>query len=185
MLALVGRCLLVIVASSLGSIAYSDSFEVYQRALDLIKSTADSICGEASTKGEGRSSELQGSVQAQLRGLASKLAGVGISGSGKIASEEYQNVVREDLAANLRDIRACKLKIFETLKDAFLQPSVPAPAPPAQTVPDRRGHEQPAPLPMPNQLAVIRIVKCKVGRDQFFIQNSMVYADPQKLAIRY
>jgi hypothetical protein len=177
MLSLVGRCLIIVAASASSSAVYSADDLALQRALGMIEHTADGICGEASTKGEARSSEIRGNVQAQLRGLVSKLAGIGISGLGEITSEEYQNVLREDLAANLRDIRACRLRIFESLKDALLQPTAPSPAPPAHALPDKPAPE--APAPFPNQPRVISIIKCEVGRDQFFIQNGFLYSDPQ------
>ena len=67
------------------------------------------------------SSEVNGNVTAQLRGLASKLADLGVSGTGRISSEQYQNVLRSDLAATLKDNAACKLKVFETLQTKFLR----------------------------------------------------------------
>jgi hypothetical protein len=73
-----------------------------------------------STSGQADSSEVNGNVTAQLRGLASKLADLGVSGTGRISSEQYQNVLRSDLAATLKDNAACKLKVFETLQTKFL-----------------------------------------------------------------
>jgi hypothetical protein len=71
-----------------------------------------------------------GNLQAQLQGLAKKLLDVGGSGSGKITSSEYENVAREDLAANLHDVRTCRLKMFDSLKAAaFGQNRLPTPTP--------------------------------------------------------
>src|SRR5580658_7637205 len=67
------------------------------QVLDLITQTADSICNVISTRGEAGSSEVKGQVTAQLSGLAAKLAGVGVSGTGRITSEQYQGVLRTDL----------------------------------------------------------------------------------------
>jgi hypothetical protein len=94
-----------------------------QRALELIANTADRICGEAQTSGNIENSELQGKIEGQLKGLASKLAEAGISGSGKITNEQYQGVVRSELASTLHDIRQCKLKILERLQEQVLGPS--------------------------------------------------------------
>ena len=99
-----------------------------RKALELITSTANSICNVVSTKGEANSSEVKGNVNVQLSGLASKLADVGLSGSGSINSADYQNVLRQDLAGLLKDSTACKLKVLEMLQSKLLGPA-PAPAP--------------------------------------------------------
>lgn len=100
--------------------ACAQALGAQQRALKLITDTADKICNVVSTKGEANSEEVKGNVNASLRGLASKLADAGISGSGSITSEQYQNVLRSDLAATLKDNAACKLKVFDTLQNKLL-----------------------------------------------------------------
>jgi hypothetical protein len=106
------------------------------QAIDLLTNTADRICNVVSTKGTTQSSEVKGEVKAQLSGLASKLADVGVSGSGSLNNDEYQNVIRQDLAQTLRDNATCKLKVFETLQTKLLAASaapVPEPTPPKVT----------------------------------------------------
>ncbi|HET6376865.1 MAG TPA: hypothetical protein VFG05_00925 [Methylocella sp.] len=100
--------------------AHADNFEAQQKALDLITAAADKICNVVSTRGEVNSSEVQGNVTVQLRGLATKLAEAGVSGTGSITSEQYENVLRSDLAATLKDNTACRLKVFETLQQKLL-----------------------------------------------------------------
>ena len=88
--------------------------------IELITDTADRICNVVTATGSASSMDVQGEVKAELSGLASRLANAGISGSGKLAEERYQNVLREDLAGVLRDNAACKLKVFETLSSKIL-----------------------------------------------------------------
>lgn len=100
--------------------ARADNFEAQQKALDLITAAADKICNVVSTRGEVNSSDVKGNVTVQLRGLASKLVEAGVSGTGSITSEQYENVLRSDLAATLKDNTACRLKVFETLQQKLL-----------------------------------------------------------------
>ena len=100
------------------------SAELLGDQIKLITDTADRICNVVTANGSASSMDVQGEVKAELRGLASKLASAGISGSGKLAEEHYQNVLREDLAGTLRDNAACKLKVFETLSTK-IRTSVP------------------------------------------------------------
>lgn len=88
--------------------------------LKLITDTADRICNVVTAAGSSNSSEVQGQVKAELHGLLSHLAEAGISGSGKVSEDHYQNVLRQDLAGTLRDNAACKLKVFETLSTKLL-----------------------------------------------------------------
>ncbi len=101
-----------------------------EQALDLITQTADRICNVVSTKGEVESAEVKGQVQAQLSGLAAKLANAGVSGTGGINNEQYQNVLRQDLASTLHDNVECRLKVFHTLQARIISPPPPVPVPP-------------------------------------------------------
>jgi hypothetical protein len=109
----------VIVFAQIASAAPLDTAE----ALNLITQTADRICSVVSTKGEAESADVKGQVQAQLTGLAAKLASVGVSGTGSINNEQYQNVLRQDLASTLHDNAQCKLKVFQTLEGKLLPES--------------------------------------------------------------
>lgn len=113
-----------------GSVSAQPTLESQRAALDMINATANNICNVVSTRGEANSIEAQGDVSAQLRGLASRLAGVGISGAAQITNERYENVLREHLADTLRDNAICKLKVFETLHGTLLSPvATPRPSP--------------------------------------------------------
>jgi hypothetical protein len=105
------------------------------KALQLITDTADRICNVVASSGRSDTSEVQGQVKAELGGLASRLANVGISGSGKLDNENYQNVLRQDLATTLRDNAACKLKVFDTLQSRLL-PNAPSAGPSRRPAPE-------------------------------------------------
>jgi hypothetical protein len=95
--------------------------------LKLITDTADRICNVITTSGSSRSVDVEGQVKAELGGLASRLADVGISGSGKLNDEQYQSVLRQDLAGTLKDNANCKYKVYKDLSDKILQPVPPSP----------------------------------------------------------
>ncbi len=98
-------------------------------ALSAIADTADRICGILATRGEANTTKVTGEVHAELSGLAKRLASVGVSGSSDIASSNYQGMLQQDLPATLKDIRDCKLKVFDKLQATVLpgttQPSGP------------------------------------------------------------
>jgi len=91
-----------------------------ETTLILIASTADRICGVVRDSGSATSTAAKGVVKTELRGLANQLgtAGVtaGVEGSGGIATDEYQNVLREQLPAVLESNSKCKLRVFELLQ---------------------------------------------------------------------
>lgn len=98
----------------------AQDLETKQKALDAIARFAAETCNVVSTHGEADSMEVKGDVRAQLSGLAAKLADLGISGSGTIKNERYQNVLQSDLAAALKDNANCKLEVFKSLKNELL-----------------------------------------------------------------
>ena len=136
-------------AIALVHVASAAPLDTTAQALDLITQTADRICNVVSTKGEAESSDVKGQVQAQLSGLAAKLANVGVSGTGSINNEQYQNVLRQDLASTLHDNAECKLKVFQTLETKLLRETIQTPSPrqtnPAPaTSPDQASQSQPS-----------------------------------------
>ncbi len=122
-----------------------------KQALDLITQTADRICNVVSTKGEAESADVKGQVQAQLSGLAAKLANLGVSGTGSINNEQYQNVLRQDLASTLRDNTECKLTVFKTLQPKLLPELM---TPPSNNQPMQpRSNVQHSPITWRNDLS--------------------------------
>jgi hypothetical protein len=125
-LTLIGSLGSIVVAAS--TMSHADDLDKQQRAIDLITTTADRICNVVASRGEAQSSEVKGAVQAQLGGLASKLASLNISGSGGINSAEYRNVLQKDLAVTLKDNAVYKLKVFDTLQNKLLTSSEQSPS---------------------------------------------------------
>jgi len=127
--------------ASMAALAFANASQAASpdtaQALDLITNTADKICNVVTTKGETESTQVNGQVKAELSGLASRLANVGISGSGSITHDQYQNVLRQDLAATLHDNAKCKLKVFEDLQVKLIPEASTerTPTPPAPQVP--------------------------------------------------
>ena len=89
-------------------------------ALTAIADTADRICGIVQTQGEAGASKAQGDIHAELNGLAHRLATLGGSGSVDISSSKYQGLFQQDLPTALKDLRECKLKVFQQLQAAIL-----------------------------------------------------------------
>ena len=63
---------------------------------------------------------MSGDVRAELSGLIKRLVDLGVSGKGTIDETQYEGVVQEQLADTLKDIRQCKISIFETLQRKLL-----------------------------------------------------------------
>jgi hypothetical protein len=112
--------LLLAATSATPNIAHAENLDAQQKAIDLITNTADRICNVVSQKGEASGSEVGAKVNAELKGLASHLLVAGVSAEGSHKDDQYQGVLREHLADTLKDNTACRLKVFEDLKDKFL-----------------------------------------------------------------
>jgi hypothetical protein len=56
--------------------------------------------------------------------LARRLATLGGSGSVDISSAKYQGLLQQDLPTALKDLRECKLKVFQELQTVILPGSV-------------------------------------------------------------
>lgn len=102
--------------------AHGDNLQSQQKALEAIAKFAAQICNDVPIRGEANSTDVKGDVNAKLSGLASKLAELGVSGAGSIKSEQYQGVLRSDLAAALKSSSDCKLAIFNSLQAKLLSP---------------------------------------------------------------
>jgi hypothetical protein len=102
------------------SAVLADSMNSKKEALNLISETANKICGDVPVTGSAQSVEVNGKIDVQLKGLASKLAEIGINGSGSITSNDYSGVLREQLADTIKNISECKLKVFESLEKKLI-----------------------------------------------------------------
>jgi hypothetical protein len=90
------------------------------QALIAITDTADKICGIVATSGNVTDVKVTGDVRAQLNGLAKRLADLGISAATEFSSRTYEGFIQQDLPAALKDLRDCKLKVFNTLQDKLI-----------------------------------------------------------------
>lgn len=106
-------------------------------SLTMIGETATAICGEIMQSGSNRDIEIAGEVNAELKGLAKKLADAGIEGTARLDDGRYANVLRDELGEELKNARECRMKVFEKLMDRI----GPATSPPPETV---GGNNQPA-----------------------------------------
>ncbi len=88
-------------------------------ALELITTAADQLCYVINDRGSSSSNEVNGTVDVHLNVLAAKLVDANIRGAGKITNEEFQSVLREQLATSIRDSAACKLTVFKELVTKF------------------------------------------------------------------
>ncbi|WP_157096247.1 hypothetical protein [Methylosinus sp. R-45379] len=86
-----------------------------------ITNTADRICGIVTTSGQSISANANAEIKAELDGLAKKLANLGFSAKGNFSTTSYENVIQSELPTTLREVRECKLKIFEILTKKFVE----------------------------------------------------------------
>ena len=91
-----------------------------EQILNMITLTADRICTVVTDKGTSTSSEVSGNIDAQLKGLAAKLAGVGVNGTASLNNESFQGPLREDLARYVQDNNKCKLEVFNRLQEKLI-----------------------------------------------------------------
>jgi hypothetical protein len=86
-----------------------------QVALDQIAASAAAICGDFDRAGFEGSKEARVAAEAELQGLVGRLLNLGVEGAAQIQSQEYANVLQDHLGDELRDNRACRLKIWSDL----------------------------------------------------------------------
>ncbi len=144
---IVAPCFLLILLMLL-SIAINQSNAVAKdldsrhQALNAISEFADNLCGEIKEKGTKSVKGISGKAKADLPGFLKKMVNIGIEGSAKFQTTEYQGVLQEDLANVLKDTRDCKYKVFEKLEAKFF-PSIPIEKPlHARTAPSNTGISQ-------------------------------------------
>ena len=110
-------------------------------ALEQIQQTATVICGDYARAGFAKSAAVEGAAKAELKGLFSRLADLGIEGAGSVQSGQYDNVLQEELPGELKDVRRCRENIFNRIWDdlkrsaAAPQPAAPQADPQSNLVP--------------------------------------------------
>jgi hypothetical protein len=101
--------------------AQSQPIDAQAKALELITKTADSICSIVKQAGSSESLTVKGEVKAQLNGLIKKLADLGISGAADFNSDQYEGVIRTDLATAIKNNAECKFNVFDKLQAKMIK----------------------------------------------------------------
>ena len=91
-----------------------------QAALKLIHETANELCTTVPIEGGGQNVDLTGSAQAKLTGVISKVVDLGVDGAAKYQSDTYKGVLRQELAAAIKNGNDCRLSVFNTLVPKLL-----------------------------------------------------------------
>jgi hypothetical protein len=107
------------------------------QALQEITDTADRLCGNVATSGQTNAASGAAEVKAELNGLAKRLADLGVSASGSTSSSTYEGVIQQELPTALRDVRECKLKVFQTLQEKLLPDAQSTPGPHSEQAPQK------------------------------------------------
>ena len=101
--------------------AQSQSTDAQAKALDLITNAADRVCNIVKQAGSSESLNVKGEVKAQLSGLIKQLADLGISGAADFNSDQYEGVIRTDLATAIKDNAQCKFNVFDKLQAKMIK----------------------------------------------------------------
>jgi hypothetical protein len=123
------RGTVVLLSVWLSGISHAQNITAQQAALKEIREAAADICYTVPTTGRQSDINLSGEVDAQLAGVISRVANLGIKGAGQLKNQEYQGVLREQLATTLKDSSDCRKDVFKLLVDKML-PSAATPAAP-------------------------------------------------------
>lgn len=79
---------------------------------------AEGICAEfVGTDGTASRREIDAQIDANLGGLVKRLADLGGEVSANLTSEQYENIVREDIPIALEEGRKCRLSVATTFFD--------------------------------------------------------------------
>lgn len=120
---LLAACFVVVLETvlPLSSASAQDDLAARQRAaLKEIRETAADICGTVEQRGQQSESEIAGKVEAKISGAIAKIADLGIEGTGRLRSKEYQGVLQTELAMTLKDSANCRKDVFEKLMEKML-----------------------------------------------------------------
>ena len=116
----VAVCLLGLMSVATAFASFPACAQSVAQALQEITDTVDRLCGNVATSGQTNAASGAAEVKAELNGLAKRLADLGVSASGSTSSSTYEGVIQQELPTALRDVRECKLKVFQTLQEKLL-----------------------------------------------------------------
>ena len=106
--------------SSISPLAYGQDSAQKEKALAEITKAADDFCQSVPIEQTSSGSELNAQGKAQLRGLASKIADLGVAGSAQNSTTQSRGVLQKDLATAINDRNNCKINVLKILSPAFL-----------------------------------------------------------------
>lgn len=109
------RKIILLVASLVlaGTSARATDPQLMREAISM----AAEICGEYERAGDKNEFELSGSAQAKVKGLFRNFVDAGVDVEGSRSGEEYNNVVRDELAKELLSTRDCRQDMSKYLID--------------------------------------------------------------------
>lgn len=81
---------------------------------------ADGICGEYFLNGNRSEQSFSGAASGHVKGLAKWLADVGAEGEFNLDEADYFNVLHGELGTSLKDLRTCKLQVWNDLKETLV-----------------------------------------------------------------
>lgn len=84
--------------------------------LDDAVKFADQICGEIAKDGSSNKEEVTGNLEARTKGVLRAIGAGSVSISAGAHREAYEGVIREQLAADRYDARACRQKMQEVAR---------------------------------------------------------------------
>ncbi len=92
--------------------------QLNQQQIELIQTIAASICDTVKgAKGQKTDIQLQGDIDAKLKGLLSRFAELGGSTKGSLSHEEFEGPSREATATALEGDRSCRERVFDKMFD--------------------------------------------------------------------
>ena len=112
---LIQSCVLSIVAITFIRPSYGQ--ELDDEVLRQIFEAADKICDNYWRGGSESASDLSGSAELEIKGILSKIAELDVAGSVGFNSNEYYNVIREQLGSELNSVRECRIHIWDSLEE--------------------------------------------------------------------
>lgn len=102
-----------------------------QKALAIIRETANDICGSVPLEQTNQQVDLTGSAKAKLSGALGKIVDAGISGAAKYTSGSSKGVLQKDLAQAIKAGSDCRQSVFQTLAPRMVLPATTGQAAPA------------------------------------------------------
>jgi hypothetical protein len=99
------------------------SLEDQEKALKIIADFAERLCRDIPLEGQGSNIDLSGKAKADLNGVISRIANLGIEGAAKYQTQDYKGLLQMDLARALKDSTDCRMQVWKDLKDKLVVPA--------------------------------------------------------------